>query len=285
MEIPVLICTDLDRTLLPNGEAVESPSARPLFSKFVSRPEVTLAYVTGRHRALVAEAMDRYDLPCPAYVIGDVGTTLYRVSPMHPSAEHWTPWDAWTEEIAPDWGAHTHESLRRMFADLPDLRLQEAAKQNRFKLSYYISLDADRLPLIESVRARLSAEGVRASVIWSVDAAAGIGLMDLLPARATKYHAIDFLMKRLGFTLENTVFSGDSGNDLEVLASPISAVLVANSSPEVQAQARQRVQENAPSNALYFAKGGFMGMNGNYSAGILEGIAHYLPETIPWMKP
>ncbi len=26
-----------------------------------------------------------------------------------------------------------------------------------------------------------------------------------------------------------------------------------------------------------------MGMNGNYAAGILEGIAHYHPDTIEWM--
>jgi len=25
-------------------------------------------------------------------------------------------------------------------------------------------------------------------------------------------------------------------------------------------------------------------MNGNYSAGVLEGLAHYLPETAAWMK-
>ena len=26
-----------------------------------------------------------------------------------------------------------------------------------------------------------------------------------------------------------------------------------------------------------------MGLNGNYSAGVLEGIAHYHPDTIVWM--
>jgi hypothetical protein len=26
-----------------------------------------------------------------------------------------------------------------------------------------------------------------------------------------------------------------------------------------------------------------MGMNGNYSAGILEGVAHFLPQSRPWM--
>ena len=36
--------------------------------------------------------------------------------------------------------------------------------------------------------------------------------------------------------------------------------------------------------ALYLAQGGFLGMNGNYSAGILEGIAHYYSYTRLWME-
>lgn len=287
MDKRILICADLDRTLLPNGREAESPGARERFSKFVSRKEIALVYVTGRHQALVAEAIDRYALPLPDYVIGDVGTTLYPLSSKNRSQKNWVPWVPWEQEIAPDWGSHTHDSLKRLLEDLPDWRLQENAKQNRFKLSYYVSINADRADrpkLIEIVRKRLSACGVKASVIWSVDASAGLGLLDILPARATKYHAIDFLMKHWGFSIEKTIFSGDSGNDLEVLASPIRAVLVANSTAEVQEQARQSAQKNDTSNALYFAKGGFMGMNGHYSAGVLEGIAHYLPETREWMK-
>ena len=30
-------------------------------------------------------------------------------------------------------------------------------------------------------------------------------------------------------------------------------------------------------------RGNFYGMNGNYSAGILEGIAHYHPDLVSWM--
>jgi hypothetical protein len=31
-------------------------------------------------------------------------------------------------------------------------------------------------------------------------------------------------------------------------------------------------------------QGDFHGMNGFYAAGILEGVAHYLPETVDWWK-
>ena len=44
------------------------------------------------------------------------------------------------------------------------------------------------------------------------------------------------------------------------------------------AAARRRAAANGNLAALYLAGGGFMQMNGNYSAGILEGVAHYHPQ-------
>ena len=85
-------------------------------------------------------------------------------------------------------------------------------------------------------------------------------------------------MEHLGFDLTNTVFAGDSGNDLAVLTSHIKSVLVGNACSRVREDSLQQALNMGEANALYFAKGGFLGMNGNYSAGILEGVAHYIPE-------
>jgi len=35
--------------------------------------------------------------------------------------------------------------------------------------------------------------------------------------------------------------------------------------------------------SLYLAHGGLLGMNGNYSAGILEGVVHFIPATRDWL--
>ena len=275
----ILICTDLDRTLLPNGSAPESEQARPLFSSLVSRPEIMLAYVSGRHKALVEDAIAEFDLPQPDFVIGDVGTSLYEVG-----ANGWQSSEAWAEEIAPDWAGLNHAQLQQLFADLPQLTPQESAKQNRFKLSYYLAMDVDTGPLLAQMRQRLTEKGVRAELIYSVDEAEQVGLLDVLPASATKFHAVEFLMKLLGIGLDKAVFAGDSGNDLPVLMSPIHSVLVANASADVREEARQLAGQQGTEDALYLAEGGFLGMNGNYSAGILEGVAHYLPQTRQWMK-
>ena len=273
----LLLCTDLDRTLLPNGPQPESHQARERFSELVKRPEVTLVYVTGRHLQLVEEAVATYQLPMPDYLISDVGSSIYAVT-----SGRWVFWDAWEVEIATDWAGKTHAELAAHFSDIAELRLQEDAKQNRHKLSYYLPLSVDSEHIIATIDRRLEANDIQAKQIYSVDEAAATGLLDILPASAGKRHAIEFLMERKGFTLENTIFSGDSGNDLEVLSSPIQAVLVANATTEVKQTAQQQASRCGYSAALYLAKGGYLGMNGNYSAGILEGISHYMPQADKW---
>lgn len=275
----ILICTDLDRTLLPNGSAPESPQARPIFKRVVARPEVLLAYVSGRHKALVEQAIAEYDLPRPDFVIGDVGTTLYTVSEMG-----WVASEAWAADIAPDWAGYDHARLQAVLAGFSGLTPQEAAKQNRFKLSYYLPVDTDTARLLADMQTLLRAKGIRAELIYSVDEAERVGLLDVLPASATKFHAVEFLMKQLGMDLAHAVFVGDSGNDLPVMASAVQAVLVANASLDVRQEAQMLARQRGHETSLYQAKGGFLGMNGNYAAGILEGVAHYLPYTHDWMQ-
>lgn len=275
----LLICTDLDRTLIPNGPQSESAHARQYFSHLVSRPEVTLAYVSGRHRELVEKAITHYCLPVPDFVIGDVGTTIYHVGQRH----DWQLQSHWLEQIALDWNDLSWRDLSKLLNDLAALRLQEYSRQNTHKLSYYVPLKIDYASLTAQIEQRLQAQSINARLVWSIDEPAGVGLLDILPRRASKYHAIESLMTDENFTPQNTIFCGDSGNDMEVLVSPLPAVLVANCQPEVRQQALKLVSQQQTENELYIARGGFMQMNGNYSAGILEGIVHYYPDCIAWM--
>ena len=128
MSMRLLLCTDLDRTVLPNGSQPESDGARSRFAALAARPEVTLAYVTGRDRGLVRKAIANYCLPQPDYVISDVGTTIYAVD-----GDNWQPWGEWQQEIAPDWAGLGQGDVRKLLLDVADLQLQEPAKQNLYK--------------------------------------------------------------------------------------------------------------------------------------------------------
>jgi sucrose-6F-phosphate phosphohydrolase len=274
----VLLCSDLDRTILPNGPQPESPQARELLVCVAGRPEVTLVYVTGRHEALIHDAISEFQIPEPDYAVGDVGTTIYDVR-----NGTWTLDQAWSDEISPDWRGKSHDQFVDILKDVAGLELQESEQQNSHKVSYYAEETADLERLLPAVRERLAPHGVRASLIWSVDEAKHVGLLDVLPESATKLHAIRFLMAQKGFSEEETVFAGDSGNDLPVLGSGLQAVLVRNASEAVRRRALAELEAKAMSHRLYCAKGAFLGMNGYYAAGVLEGLAHFVPAAQDWM--
>ena len=266
----LLVCTDLDRTLVPNGLQPESPAARGLFARFVAQDGITLTYVSGRDLGLVEAAITDYELPVPDFALTDVGTRIY----AH-DVDRWRVWSEWDDEIASDWEDYDHATLAAVFADVAALTLQETSKQNAHKLSYYFPANYDQRELEAELLHRLAGHHALVSFVLSIDEVADIGLCDVVPASATKLHAIQFLRARLGFALEQTVFAGDSGNDLAVLTSEIPAVLVANATDEVRAAAIAGAQAAGNADALYCARGGYLGLNGNYGAGILEGIAHY----------
>jgi len=276
--IPLLLCSDLDRTLLPNGAQPESAQARKKFARLVQQPMVSLAYVTGRDQQLVKQAIEEYQLPQPDYVIADVGSTVYKISHTQ-----WQQQLAWDEIIAADWQGVEHDKLQTLFSDIALLRLQPAEKQNRFKLSYYVSLPADHAAIMAAMEKILQQHSIKANLIWSVDEQDNTGLLDLLPASAGKRQAIEFVMQQAGFDPANTVFAGDSGNDICVMSSSLQSVLVANASDKVRQDAVHCAEQNRQREKLYLAKGDFMGMNGNYSAGILEGVVHFVPETAAWL--
>ena len=275
----ILLCSDMDRTVIPNGDVEESHQARQRFSRLASHPSVKLAYVTGRDRHLVETAIEKYDLPTPAAAICDVGATVYHIRDAR-----WELDRAWETKIGREWKGYDHDDITRLLADIQSKKfyLQPPEKQNRFKVSYFgdISLEIDRLR--EKIAVVLDQKGIPANIICSVDDAENLHLIDILPPRANKLLAIRFLVQRQQLDDDRVVFSGDSGNDLDVLTSGMQAILVSNAADDVRQTATAQLTEKGLLERLYLAKGNFKGMNGNYSAGVLEGVAHFFPETTSW---
>ena len=283
----LLLCSDLDRTLIPNGNAPESNAARALLRSLVGRKILDVCYVSGRSVPLIRDAIGEFSLPSPQVVIGDVGATIADVtSDANADAnkhtnKQWQTWSAWHDHLAENWKGRDAWALKALLEPLTTrlgIRSQEDANQNTFKLSYYTPnpFDQTQLSVLEDT---LQQHGFASRLIWSVDEAIDTGLLDVLPARASKFHAIEFFLARhpLGqhHSQNSVVFAGDSGNDLAALTSHLNAVLVANAAADVRKQAQHDV---ANEQTLYLARGDFLGMNGNYSAGVLEGLAHYHPD-------
>lgn len=269
----LLLCTDLDRTLIPNGFEPESKDSLKFFQQLVNHPQVTLVYVTGRDQDLVLQAIEDYSLPTPDFVVANVGTSIYKIS-----GKRWIYLEQWEKYISDSWQGKVASQIEEILINIDHLSLQEASKQNTYKLSYYVPLNTDYNTIIKNIKNILDTHSVIANLVWSEDEQADIGLLDILPANAGKRQAIEFLINYLDFNYSNTIFSGDSGNDICVMSSPIQSILVANANIKVKQAAIESATNNNQIDTLYFAKGDYLNMNGNYSAGILEGIAYYMPQ-------
>lgn len=269
----LLLCTDMDRTVIPNGPQPEDPRARPLLRKLCALPAVDLAYVTGRDLQLAREAIDSYTLPSPDYLIADVGTRIYRRR-----GRHYTELADWRQTILRRWREKSHGDLRRALEAVKGLQLQEGSRQSEVKLSYYVPLELSPDRLLPEVERVLEPLGAETSLMYSIDEVARVGLLDVLPAGASKLHAIRFLQQFLNHSHREVVFAGDSGNDLPVLVSDLQTVLVANALPEVRRQALAGAKRNGTGASLYLAGDGTASVGGNYSGGVIEGVLHFLPE-------
>lgn len=270
-----LLCTDLDRTLLPNGQAPEDSLARRRFGLVAQRPHVILAYVTGRDISLVEAAIAEYQIPMPDYIISDVGASIY-----HSTDTGWEPDTAWHQSIAHDWQEKSWQTLLPLLEHFDELTVQDNQTTNAcpHKLSYFTKGTNRPGVLLTKAQAVLDEAGYKSRIIWSFDEGRDCGLLDVLPASASKYHAIDFIRLQKGLEKSQCFFSGDSGNDLEVLESDIPSVLVANGTSDVRHLAIKNARNNGNSNRLYLAQAIDDQNNGNYASGILQGLEHYFPE-------
>ena len=261
-----LLCCDMDRTVVPNGHESEPSHARTLFSELTERSEITLVYVTGRHKALIEQAIDVYHLPTPDFAVADVGSTIYNIT-----GNRWEMNGRWHEAIAPDWQGKQRTELLELLDDHPELELQEHEKQGEFKLSYYTPENINLEALLEEIRNRFKEKSILAGFIWSVDDLTHQGLLDILPRSANKLHAIRFLMEQLDFDESNTVFAGDSGNDMEVFISTIKSIVVGNATDKVKQTALLQARSAGNDNSLFIA-------TENYASGIIEGFKYYFPD-------
>lgn len=262
-----ILATDLDRTLLPNGSWTADPGAIELFNDLTERNQVTVVYVTGRNLELAERAIAEYEIRHPHVLIGDVGTSIRRFE-----GGEWRPhagWDAHVRRASPRWDA---AAVREAVAGVPGLVEQEAEHLGPFKQSYYVEHGA-RDEVLRAVDRRVK-DRFDEVAVYSFDSQSGRGLLDFLPRSATKQTALEFVAHELGVPKGEVVFCGDSGNDIFPLTAGFSGVLVRNADDQLVADVNRAIAAD-PGLRVYFARGGFRGLSGYYTSGVIEGAYHY----------
>lgn len=259
-----VIATDLDRTLLPNGNQ-EYDGSMGIFNKIIKKEKLKLIYVTGRNLKEVRDALIQFHAPLPNFIVAEVGTKLY-----YKENDKFTEDKEWAQIIAliKNWNI---DNFKEELSVIKNLRIQEKEHQNPFKLSYYIDdLNKSQL-IVKEVTKIVKSICKDATIVYSIDETHNIGLLDILPKSATKLSGLEYIRKKNGFNKEEIVYCGDSGNDILPLTFGYKSILVRNAIDEVKNAVKGLCfQKNCMDN-LYIAEG-YNKLNGYYVSGIIEGL-------------
>jgi hypothetical protein len=110
-------------------------------------------------------------------------------------------------------------------------------------------------------------------LVYSYDSQSGDGLLDVLPASATKQTSLEYVASRYQAG-RDVAFCGDSGNDVFPLTAGFLGVMVRNADEQPVEQVLAAKRDD-PGIRIYRATGDFRGLNGYYVSGVLEGVYHY----------
>ncbi len=262
-----ILATDLDRTLLPNGSWESDSGAVELFNELTEQHDVLVVYVTGRNLALTENAIKEYGVRYPNILCGDVGTSIRKYESGVWQLDH--GWIKHVKHESPRWDA---KAIRDTVADIDGIREQESEHLNQFKQSYYVDHEKNT-QILKEVDERVKGKFDEV-IVYSFDSQDGKGLLDFLPDSATKLTALEYVAEEFGVAKQDVVFCGDSGNDIFPLTAGFSGVLVKNADNQLVESVKKTMKQN-PELKVYFAKGDFKGLNGNYTSGVIEGACHY----------
>ena len=253
-----LIASDIDGTLIPHKSNCLTGLDIQNFNKAVSNSDAVLVYVSGRHLELALKGLKESGLMTPDFFICDVGSSIY-----FKKSGKWIKDKKYSGILKKSWKGLSRKDIASLLGGI-DIKEQEKTKLKEFKQSYYLPMEISK-SVVAQVKRIFKKNNIESSVIYSVDDKDQVGLLDILPTSASKTSAIKYLSKKIKIPNGNIVYSGDSGNDIDVFVSGIKSIVVANTRDEVKKEAKRKTKNK---NKLYFAEA-------KHSCGVVEGLKHF----------
>jgi sucrose-6F-phosphate phosphohydrolase len=220
----VLVC-DIDGTLLEAGQPTAGlETLRWMID--LDELEMRLVYATGRTIQSVLDLVHNGTLPEPHAVASLVGTEVWE-PPWNRADEGYFAW------IANHW---SRERVLETASAIDGLELQPEGFQSPHKLSFFVESE---IP-VRSLQRKLREAGQRCRTIFS-----GGRFLDLIPERAGKLGAIEFITTHWDAQGAPVLVAGDSLNDRDMLGHPqFFGVIVANADDDLtEAVAGPRLHE------------------------------------------
>lgn len=243
-----VLATDLDGTWIPLSQYPKNQTDLQELTERLKGRSVPVMYVTGRHVEAVEAIIASHPLPAPDWIVCEVGATIYRRDESG-SLQTVEEYHNYLQQIVKEYSL---QNLRKCFAHVPALRLQEPFNQGRFKLSYYID-PAMYEAAVHQMTEILRQDNIPWNLISSIDPFNGQGLLDLLPRGVSKAFALEWWSKSTEVEYSSIVYAGDSGNDYAAFVAGFRAIVVGNANRQLAEQVRQEHESRGYKNRLHLA--------------------------------
>jgi sucrose-phosphate synthase len=233
------IFTSIDLNLIGDQEAL------PVFlqNMHAQRKSTIFGIATGRLLDDALAKLRQYNIPQPDVLITGQGTQIHY-------APNLTRSDVWERHINHLWNPR---AVRDILAEMPGLTIQPKINQSTFKISYYVD---HALANIKEIRQALLRNEQAVNTVFCFGQ-----FLDVVPVRASKGLALRWCAEQLGFSLENTLVTGVTGADEDMLRGNTLGAVVDDHHLE-------ELSDLANIDKIYFSKK-------HHAAGILEAVDHY----------
>ncbi len=207
------------------------------------RKAIIFGIATGRRLNDALTTLRLYNIPQPDVLISGQGSEIHY-------APNLTEDTVWAHHINHLWNP---QAVRDILKENPGLKMQPQKQQSDFKISYYID---PNVTSVQDIRQTLLRNEQTVNVIFSFGQ-----FLDVLPVRASKGLALRWCAEQLGFPLENTLVTGVTGADADMLRGNTLGAVIDN-------RHHEELSDLSNIDKIYFTKK-------NYAAGILEATKYY----------
>lgn len=233
------IFTTIDLNLIGDQEALSVF----LQSMHAHRKSIIFGIATGRRLDDALAKLRQNNIPQPDVLITGQGTQVHYAPNLARS-------EVWERHINHLWNP---QAVREILAEIPGLTMQPKINQSPFKISYYVD---HSLANVREIRQTLLRNEQAVNTVFSFGQ-----FLDVVPVRASKGLALRWCAEQLGFALENTLVTGVTGADEDMLrGNTLGAVVDDHHVDELSGLTEI--------DNIYFSEK-------HHAAGILEAIDHY----------
>jgi sucrose-phosphate synthase len=233
------IFTSIDLNLTGDPEALSVF----LQAMHAHRKSIIFGIATGRRLDDALAKLRQNNIPQPDVLITGQGTEVNY-------APNLTRSEVWERHINYQWNP---QAIRDILAEMPGLKMQPKINQGTFNISYYVD------------HALINAKEIRQTLLrneQAVNTVFSFGqFLDVVPVRASKGLALRWCAEQLGFPLENTLVTGVTGADADMLLGNTLGAVVDDHHLE-------ELSDLSDIDNIYFSEK-------HHAAGILEAIDHY----------